>query len=152
MHGAPTATPICQRQVNIVFSGPHAPDEIVNWIKIFRRDRAMIGDTRGRQANRFRKIEQGGSAHQVRPFACQDAQRLWKEHIIAGCQPDTSAGSIVSWQAKVARACPQAVLRGQVQLAVGAVNAFGIDEQDRVVVGWGWSFYPLGYPKYQAYL
>ena len=146
----PIAVPICQGKVDIVFGGSHSPDEIVSRVKVFRGNWTVKGDTRGGETDGIREIEQRRSADHVCSFARQDAQRLWKEHVIACCQADATAGSVKSWQVKIARTRPQAVFCCQMELTIGTIDAFGIGEQDSVVVGWNWFLYALGYPKHQA--
>src|SRR2546421_3076574 len=129
----PLATPIRQSQVHVVLGSSHTPDKVMDWIIFFRSKRMAVRDGCWCQANGIREIEQCGSAHQVGSLARQDAECLWEEHIIARCQANAPRRCIKCWQAQISWAGPKAVLSGEMQLAVNAIDAFGVHEQDCIV-------------------
>src|SRR5258708_4885846 len=111
----PVARPICQGQVNLILSCTYTPDYKVCRVKFLRGNRAIIVNSSWLEAQRVRKIEQGRSAYQVGPVACQDAQGLGKEHVIAGCQVDTACRCVEGGKAEITRRRPETVAVGEME-------------------------------------
>src|SRR6266516_5754598 len=145
----PLAAPIGHSQVHIVLGSSHTPDEVMDRVKFFGSNGMAVRDGCWCQANGIREIEQRGSAYQVGSLARQDTKRFWEKHIIACCQAHASCRNIKCRQAQISRAGPKAVLRGEMQFAVSAVDAFGVNKQDCIVIR---PFFSFCNTEDQAYL
>src|SRR5579885_2268363 len=114
----------------------YTPDQEVGRIVFIGCYRVREANTRGWQAGRIGEVQVRGRADQIGTLASQHAHGFGEEDVVASCQANAPGGYVKDRQAAIAGAGPEPVASRQVQLAISAIDAFGINKQDGVIKEW----------------